>query len=721
MSRVIDAIFRLTDEFSGPLEAIQKGMTDLGREGNNVRRQIAVVGQGIANTGKTMTAGITAPLVGLAITSYSTFETVDKNLSLVEATMGSTKYATADLSKALGDAAVNSIFSMEQGSEALVNFARQGWDAAQSADMLAPSMALAAGTATDLGEVTSGLGNTLKAFGADSSEAAHYADMFAVAQAQANTDVQGLFDAMSVAGPVAQTVGWQFEDLGALIGVFGDANITASVGATALKTGLMRLASPAKAGSEALYELGLVTDDVNKIFNEDGSLKDMPELIGNLQEAFAGLDDKQQLAAASSIFGKNQAANWLALINGPGQETLETMRTSIADASGEAQAASDAMVTPTERLLSTINVFKSTLGGLLSETFVPLIQRATELIDRFRQLDAGQQQQILKLAGIAAAAGPALMAFGKLVAIVPSIMKFGSMVKKAGGLAKLALAGISSPAGAVVAALAAVVAIGILVWKNWDTIKQKLSPTFEAIQTAVADLSPHFESFKTALSELAEAAQPIVDVIGDGLGVAFDILSAAVNATLISRIGSISTKLKAALDTATNLINFITKTFKGDWEGAWQSIASAFQTAFGPVITTIQSAITGLKDLKAAATEKWDAIVNSKANPANWEIFGGGNSPAVGTNASGTSYWRGGLTSINESGGEIVDLPQGTRIIPHDATRNIVNNMGGRSVTIPKLADQIIVREDADIDRIVDGICRKLIRAGDNMGAVSMA
>ena len=40
----------------------------------------------------------------------------------------------------------------------------------------------------------------------------------------------------------------------------------------------------------------------------------------------------------------------------------------------------------------------------------------------------------------------------------------------------------------------------------------------------------------------------------------------------------------------------------------------------------------------------------------------------IGHNASGTPYWRGGLTSINERGGEIVDLPSGTRIIPHDVS-----------------------------------------------------
>lgn len=38
----------------------------------------------------------------------------------------------------------------------------------------------------------------------------------------------------------------------------------------------------------------------------------------------------------------------------------------------------------------------------------------------------------------------------------------------------------------------------------------------------------------------------------------------------------------------------------------------------------------------------------------------------IGNHATGTDYFGGGLTWINEEGGEIVDLPRGTRIIPHD-------------------------------------------------------
>lgn len=83
--------------------------------------------------------------------------------------------------------------------------------------------------------------------------------------------------------------------------------------------------------------------------------------------------------------------------------------------------------------------------------------------------------------------------------------------------------------------------------------------------------------------------------------------------------------------------------------------------------------------------------------------------------AGGDMNFAGGLVQIHERGGEIVDLPHGTRIYPHDKSVEMARSEG-RTVTIPKIADQIIVREQADIDRIGEALARALTRAGANRG-----
>jgi hypothetical protein len=61
-----------------------------------------------------------------------------------------------------------------------------------------------------------------------------------------------------------------------------------------------------------------------------------------------------------------------------------------------------------------------------------------------------------------------------------------------------------------------------------------------------------------------------------------------------------------------------------------------------------------------------------------------------------------------------MDLPNGTRIIPHDLSRNVLAAGSGQTVNIS--GNTFTVREDADIDRITDALVRKLYKAQANMG-----
>lgn len=72
---------------------------------------------------------------------------------------------------------------------------------------------------------------------------------------------------------------------------------------------------------------------------------------------------------------------------------------------------------------------------------------------------------------------------------------------------------------------------------------------------------------------------------------------------------------------------------------------------------------------------------------------------------------------IHDRGAEIVDLPKGTRVYPHDKSIEMARKEGTRSVAIAiaKIADEIIVREEADIDRIIEKLAEKLEEIAPNM------
>lgn len=345
--------YKLSIKIAGELEK------SLSSSIQSAQKMLNGMGNAMTGAGKKLTKGVTAPIVALGVSSVKEFASVDKSLKLVQATMGSTNKEASQLESSIKKAAANSVFGMQDAADASLNFARQGFNAKQTADMITPSLDLAAGTATDLSAVTDGLGNSLKMFKKDSSYAATAADIFSKAQAQANTTVTDLFEAMSTAGPIVQSVGWTMSDLAAITDVFGDAGISGSEGATALKTGLARLSSPAKDGAAWMKKLGL------EIFNSDGTMKSMVDVQKQLHKAFSGLNSQQKLTAASAIFGKNQMAKWMTLIEASPSK-VQKYASALDNASGTSHKMADALLSgmggSLEKLNSSFDVMKYNIG-----------------------------------------------------------------------------------------------------------------------------------------------------------------------------------------------------------------------------------------------------------------------------------------------------------------------------------------------------------------------
>ncbi|MBJ2150631.1 hypothetical protein [Paracoccus sp. IB05] len=104
--------------------------------------------------------------------------------------------------------------------------------------------------------------------------------------------------------------------------------------------------------------------------------------------------------------------------------------------------------------------------------------------------------------------------------------------------------------------------------------------------------------------------------------------------------------------------------------------ANAIGNIFGAVME-------GSGAAKRAVAQLLLEIAKAQMMSAAMGIFGGtgfarfiGGLMNVGANASGTNNWRGGLTRVNELGGEIMNLPKGTQIIPADVSKRIADRAG---------------------------------------------
>ena len=715
----VDVRFNLIDNFTSSFKKTIETLTAGTKKAQNAWKSVEKFGNGISSLGTKATAAVTMPLVGLAAASATEFGSVDKSLKLVQQTMGATDAEAKGLESAIKSAAANSVYGMQDAADAALNFARQGFDAAQAADMIAPAMDLAAGTATDLSVITGGVGNALKIFSDQGLNAMDASNMLAKAQAQANTTVQDLFDAMYTAGPMLDSVGWSFKDLAVITDVFGDAGISGSKGAEALKTGLARLASPAKDGADALKQLGL------NFFDSTGKMDDMLTMQKKLHDSFAGLNDQEKMSAASAMFGKEQMGRWLTLIE-QSPDTFAQYTAGLKDSTGAANNMANALLSgpggAVEKLKSSFDVFKYTVGDTVANTITPFVEKVTGLLDKFNNMDEAQQKQIIKWAAMAAAVGPGLIAFGKVISTIGrvgmSVNKFIGIASKAAGgfkelhtgagLAKAAIAAITSPVGIVLGVIAALAIAVIAIKTHFDTFKAGLSgasPAFEKI-------SANFQKIKDALQPFIDKVVEVASVVMDVFGNVFAGACGAAVSFFAGAFAGITQYITGFINVVQGIITFITGVFTLDWEKAWSGVQQIFSGIVDEIMGLISMVTGAFGGLANGVKAIFGMDSGSEKATSTKKVSG---------RAIGDRSWRGGLVQVHERGGEILDLPQGTRIYPHDVSMQMAKAGQGQSVNVAKLADQIVVREEADIVRIADELMRRIKAASGNMGGVPVA
>ena len=81
-------------------------------------------------------------------------------------------------------------------------------------------------------------------------------------------------------------------------------------------------------------------------------------------------------------------------------------------------------------------------------------------------------------------------------------------------------------------------------------------------------------------------------------------------------------------------------------------------------------------------------------------------------NANGTSYWKGGVTQINEHGPEVVDLPRGTRIIPAGHSKNM--SKPGVNLTVNVTVQGNMIGNEEYANEMAEKTSQKIIEALGN-------
>lgn len=621
MGRVISTAIQFIDGFTRPSREVIQSMRQMGNEAIKAGKQIQNAGKTIANAGATLTKAVTLPIAGVATAAVKTAADFEAAMSEVGAISGASGEDMAKLTAKAKEMGATTAFSASESAEAMKYMAMAGWKTADMTEGIASIMNLAAASGEDLAATSDIVTDGLTAFGMAAKDSGRFADVMAATSSNANTNVALMGETFKYCASTAGAMGYSIEDISVAIGIMG-ASVKGSMAGTTLKNIIANLAKPTDAQAAVMKKLGISLTD------SSGNMKSFAEVMDNLRSSFSGLSETEKTAAATTLAGKQSMAGLLAIVNAS-TEDFDKLTAAINGSSGSAEEMAAKML---DNLNGQLTLLKSAVEGIaitIGNKLMPYVKTAVSWVqkaaDYINNLNDAQLDNIIKWAGIAAAIGPAIMIFGKIVTAVGTAQRiFGTITKTIANFGGI-MGVITSPAGIVIGVLAAIALAAFLIIKNWDKVKGFLQGVGSWFKNAFEKAGFSVEGFKRKFTSIGNTIGSIAGKIGGfckavagifkkefagdikaGAAEAGGILETLVGGT-VAAFDGIVTAVDKGLQVFDALLSFFTGAFAGNWDNAAQGfrnslknifppdIAEGLTKAFDTVLPVIKAEVSGVK------------------------------------------------------------------------------------------------------------------------------
>lgn len=537
-----------------------------------------------------------------------------------------------------------------------------------------------AGNATTTDSVNL-LSAVTKGYGDTSAEAMQKAsDLAFMTVKLGQTSFPELASSMGQVIPLASTLKVSQEELfGAMSTLTGVTGGTAEV-TTQLKATMQSFLSPSSEMEKVLKKMGYASGAA-ALESEGlgGILTKLMESVDGDTVAFANLFSSVEAKNAVLALAGNQAENFA--------EKTEAMR----EASGAADAAFKTQTASVSAMAAKLKNAGSVMLTSLGEKALPYIQTALEgVIDRLPEMTEAMDSMVEK-------AGPVIGKLaseisGMVAALKPVVSQVGAMFQ-----------------GAMVLALPAILTIK----DNMVNLLPAVEPVVMTLAGIISSAIPPLADIFAGLSSVVVAVMPVIsDIIQDVGGMVSRVFGemgsgAGILQKIFATAGpAIASVLSAAWDVVGPIANLAIEVcgLVADAIG-WafpyvQGIIESVWSVIGPVFSAIGDGI----DYVASAVRK---IRGGDVSPVEGGSSSG--SPPLAANATGTSFFRGGWTTVGEHGPELLNLPAGSKVMTNSETRQ-----AGGQKSFQLTIEHMEVRSDSDIERVADEIVKRLEEAEDN-------
>lgn len=632
------------------------------------------IGAAAETAGRALTMHITGKLLDVGQAALQVGMDFDASMSNVYGLMSSLNLSQAQMD-ALRDTAremgATTKFSASEAADAMGYMALAGWDDAQVIAGIPGVLNLAAAANMDLAKASDIVTDTMTPFGMAAERAGEAADVFAYAQANSNTTVEALGEAMKYAAPTADAFGMTLQDTAAAMGVLANAGIKGSQGGTTLNAMLRDMKNNAKNGAIAIGKTKVA------LTNADGSYRSYAAIIRDIDKATSSMTASQRDAALGAIFGDESLKGILATLK-QGPDALDAMTEGMYACGG---AAEDMAATMGDNLKGDLAILESGAQDMaiaLSDWLMPaargVVQGITDMIGKFNALDDGTKNTIFRIGAMAAAAGPLLLNGGKVLTLLSGV---NPLVVGLGAAAVLAYTHSDALQGMVAKLGDGVTAFGAALESGAGfTAAFSAGLTAAFGEEAAGKVLGAIEGIKTAISTVGDVLTTVTDAVGtffgslfdgEGLKQSWDNAAAVISGYDWTALGtSILSGVTGALDAAgewlKNIFTAGLTAAKGvNWFELGTSIHDGIQTildtAGGWLKSLFEAGKTAADEISWAdiGTAIWNGVTSvlDMAGSFLSGLFGLGKDSAIANvdwSAIGTAIWNG-VTGVIDAAG----------------------------------------------------------------------
>ena len=203
------------NDFNREQVIANSSFTKVAEHADKISNKFGVISDKMKSTGKTMSVGITAPVIagfGAAIKTSADFEAQMSKVGAIAQASSSDLKAMTNEAVDLGAKTSKSASEVAKGMQELASL---GFDAKQTMEAMPGVISAAGASGADMAQTATVMAGAINAFGLKASETTHVADLLATAANDSAADINYMGDALKYAGAPAKVLGATLEDTSA--------------------------------------------------------------------------------------------------------------------------------------------------------------------------------------------------------------------------------------------------------------------------------------------------------------------------------------------------------------------------------------------------------------------------------------------------------------------------------------------------------------------------